>query len=100
MAKVTETYKIKDFKRTPYPGEVMGGKTYKISDIVKLYQQELYANGPFFVGFQVFADFKDHHKERKVYIYNPGSEHRGGHAVVLTGWGTHKQLPYKWQCEA
>eukprot|EP00930_Biecheleria_cincta_P070761 TRINITY_DN58372_c0_g1_i1.p1 TRINITY_DN58372_c0_g1~~TRINITY_DN58372_c0_g1_i1.p1 ORF type:complete len:724 (+),score=87.86 TRINITY_DN58372_c0_g1_i1:102-2273(+) len=99
---VEEVYKIQSFKRTPYPGEPWGtgGQTWSIADVVLLYKKELFANGPFFVGFQTFSDFMAHFKERKVYIHNPQSQLQGGHAVQLTGWGTHKQLPYRWQCKA
>lgn len=95
---VQAVYKIQGDLRMPYPGEWLAGKLWSIADIVLLYKQELFANGPFFVGFKTDEDFQWFWKERAVHIHNPRSEHRGGHAVALTGWGRTTQKPYPWQC--
>lgn len=54
-------------------------------------QTELYTNGPFEVGFNVYSDF-DNYKSG-VYQHKSGSL-EGGHAVLVVGWGTESSTPY------
>merc|ERR1719375_1084360 len=62
-SKITQYYKLADYKQMPYPGMRWEGKQWSMEDVVQLYQQELMTNGPFFVGFVVYDDFANHWKE-------------------------------------
>lgn len=55
------------------------------------FQGELQANGPFELTFEVFADFMNY--ASGVYQHQTG-ELKGGHAVLLVGWGTENGTPY------
>lgn len=58
---------------------------------VSNFQNELYTNGPFEVAFNVYTDFVNY--KSGVYTHKSGKL-EGGHAVLLTGWGTENGVNY------
>lgn len=58
-------------------------------------QREIYKYGPVTTGMRVYADLFDW-DGRGVYRWDGTAELTGGHAVVITGWGTLGGVPY-WQ---
>ena len=61
---------------------------YTVQSDVQSLQRELWTNGPFSTAMRVYANFYEFDPTTQVYEYNQLGKQLGGHAVVITGWGT------------
>eukprot|EP00294_Goniomonas_avonlea_P005263 CAMPEP_0114567854 /NCGR_PEP_ID=MMETSP0114-20121206/15726_1 /TAXON_ID=31324 /ORGANISM="Goniomonas sp, Strain m" /LENGTH=884 /DNA_ID=CAMNT_0001754517 /DNA_START=12 /DNA_END=2662 /DNA_ORIENTATION=+ len=55
-------------------------------------QHELMANGPIAASFNVYSDFSEY--KSGVYVKSATAQKRGGHAVVILGWGEERGVKY------
>jgi hypothetical protein len=82
-----------------------------IDKIIRDIKIEIMTNGPVTTSFMVCDDFMNYYgvkgdgileknsdaAQGKVYIRNPNSNFTGGHAVVITGWGTDENGTKYWE---
>lgn len=69
---------------------------YKILNNINDIKYEIYVRGPVTSAMRIYEDFYTFDAKNDIYEWNGKSEHLGGHAIEITGWGIKNGKPY-WQ---
>ncbi|EFO60800.1 Cathepsin B-like cysteine proteinase 3 precursor, partial [Giardia lamblia P15] len=91
----TETCKTVCKDKRPKDRTIKNKAPYRLSGVDAM-MRDIYQNGPIAVSMYLANDFPS--KDKKgIYSSGPNTKLRGGHAVMIVGWGEENGVPY-WDC--